>query len=187
MQLQALDLSPSSFHEFLPIPLPPRAQFSIEPCGVNPLQHLGRFRLRLHLRHRPLTLCKAPSPVGPQLPPTSTSAPSPLLCRHSSVQPRAEPDGGTDVAGKLPVRKKAGGYFPARPTPHNAAVPGACAGVRVGACTCVPVPATCTQAKRVQAASKPERQDFAPSLRYCKLCLALRYSRGKSAPEDLLV
>lgn len=144
----------SSFHEFLPIPLPPRAQFSIEPCGVNPSQHLGQFRLHPHLRHGPLTPCKggkAPSAAGPQRPPMSTPAPSLLLCQHSSVQPRAEPDGGTDPAGKLPVCKKAENYFPARPTPLPSSQHSRAQGLCRCACGCVHV---CVGASHLQLSKR---------------------------------
>jgi len=177
----------SSFHELLPTPRPPRARFSTEPCGVDPSQRFGQLRLRPHLRHGPLTLgkgCQAPSAAGPQLPPTSTPAPSPLSCRHLSTRPRAKPDGGTGPAGKPPVRKKAEGQSPARPTPQPRSRRGRALGLcrRARGCAHVRVGASHLHLSET-GARKPEWQDFACSLRCCKLCLALCYSTGKSAPK----
>lgn len=71
-----------------------------EPCGVNPSQHLGRST----------PLPQAPDTVQGAFSSRSSAhvhpAPSPLLCQHSSVQPHAEPDGGTDPAGSLSVCKR---------------------------------------------------------------------------------
>lgn len=86
-------------------------------------------------------------------------APSPLLCQHSCVHPHAEPDGGTDPAGSLPVCKRqrvvSQSGWAHRPA-HRAGVLG------------VPAPAHWLQPPAPQingckCPAKPEQQDFACS------------------------
>lgn len=75
-----------SFREFLSILMLPRAQFSVEPRGANPSQHLGQFRLRPHLRHGHLLLrVLGYHPCPPLHPPLCCAGTRP--CSHSAPNP----------------------------------------------------------------------------------------------------
>lgn len=73
-----------------------------EPCGVNPSQHLGQSTPPSQVPDTMQCAFNSRSSATTHVHP----APFPLLCQHSSVQPHAEPDGGTDPARSLPVCKR---------------------------------------------------------------------------------
>lgn len=167
MQLQAQDLSLSSFHEFLPIPLPPA------PSSHWALwsQCVTAFRPVLH--HRPLTPCKVHLIAGPQLLPMSTLHP-PLCCAstHLCSHTLSQMVGPIQLEACLSVKGR--GLCPSQ-AGLTAQLTVQCAW---GACTCTLAPATCPSNKWVQVPSKPEQQDS--SLHYCKLLACI--TREQSQP-----
>lgn len=119
MQLQALDLTvfPHFMNSCLcrchPEPSSPLSlvESILHSTSANsdciPTVATGPYHCARHLQLQVLSYHPRP-PLRP-----------PLCCAGTHlVQRCAEPDSGIDPAGKLPVCKKAEGYFPVRPTPQ---------------------------------------------------------------------
>lgn len=124
MELQALDLT--IFPHFMKSCLSCCHQSPVptEPCAVSSSQHLGWSAAPP----------QAPDTVHGAFSSRSSAAthghpaPSPPLWQHSSVQPHAEPAGGTDPAGSPPACKRQRAVSQsgrARSPAHGAATPGA--------------------------------------------------------------
>lgn len=144
-----------------------------EPCGINPSQHLGQ----------PTPLPQVSDTIKGAFSSRSSAtthvhpAPSPLLCQHCLCRHTlSQMVGLIQLEACLSVKGR--GLCPSQAGLAAQLTRQVC----MGACTCTLAPATCPSNKWLQAPSKPEQQEFPCSLHYCKLLLALHYSRGKSAP-----
>lgn len=123
--------------------------------------------------------------AGPQLPPTATLHPprrcgSTHLCSHMLSQLV----GLIQLEARLPAKGRGLCPSQAGPAAQLMGQPrlGLCRCVW-GACTCTLVPATCPSNKWVQVPSKPEQQDFASSLHYCKLLTCMTLEQRKVSPR----